>query len=216
MVESIYTAPHVTHMDEADVTSLHRHREREKRIAESKGIKLTFLPFVVKACIAALKKHPNFNAAMDDEHEEIVLKKYYNIGIAVDSDSGLTVPVLKGADQKSVFSIAREIFDLAERVRKREIDMGDLKGSTFTITNVGSIGGIFATPIINYPEVAILATGRIIDRLVVDKEGKIRVRKMMPLSLAFDHRVVDGADAAEFMNSIKEYLENPDLLMMEE
>lgn len=216
MVESIYTAPHVTHMDEADVTRLFNHREREKRLAEARGIKLTYLPFIMKACIAALKKHPSFNAAMDDEHEEIVLKKYYNIGVAVDSENGLTVPVVKGADQKTVFAISREIQDLADRVRKREVDLGDMKGGTFTITNIGSMGGIFATPIINYPEVAILAVGRMMDRLTVDKEGKIRIRKILPLSLAFDHRVVDGADAAEFMNTVKEMLEDVDLLMMED
>lgn len=215
MVESIFTAPHVTHMDEADVTRLHNHREREKRIAEAKGIKLTYLPFVIKACIAALKKHPRFNSTLDDEHEEIVLKKYYNIGVAVDTENGLMVPAVKGADQKNIFSLAREIIELAEKARSRELDLADFRGGTFTITNIGSLGGIFATPIINYPEVAILAVGRITERLVVDKERKIHVRKILPLSLAFDHRVVDGADAAEFMNTIKERLEDPDLLMME-
>lgn len=215
MVESIFTAPHVTHMDEADVTRLYNHREREKRIAEAKGIKMTYLPFVIKACIAALKKHPRFNSSLDDEHEEIVLRKYYNIGVAVDTENGLMVPVIKGADQKNIFSLAREIIELAEKARSRELDLADFKGGTFTITNIGSLGGIFATPIINYPEVAILAVGRIADRLVVDKERKIRIRKVLPLSLAFDHRVVDGADAAEFMNAIKERLEDPDLLMME-
>lgn len=216
MVESIFTAPHVTHMDEVDVTRLYHHREREKRIAEAKGIKLTYMPFIIKACIAALKKHPGFNASLDEEHEEIILKKYYNIGIAVDSENGLMVPVIKGADQKNIFALAREIVELAEKVRSREVDLSDLKGGTFTITNIGSLGGIFATPIINYPEVAILAVGRMTDRLVIDKDGKIRVRKILPLSLAFDHRVVDGADAAEFMNTLKEYLEDPDLLMMQE
>jgi pyruvate dehydrogenase E2 component (dihydrolipoamide acetyltransferase) len=143
------------------------------------------------------------------------MKKYYNIGIAVDSENGLMVPVIKGADQKNIFQLAREIVELAEKVKNREVDLGDLKGGTFTITNIGSLGGIFATPIINYPEVAILAVGRITDRLVVDKEGKIKIRKILPLSLAFDHRVIDGADAAEFMNSIKELLEDPDLLLMQ-
>lgn len=216
MVESIYTIPHVTHMDEVDVTRLFRHREREKKIAESRGIKLTYLPFIIKSCIAALKKHPGFNSSLDEQHEEIVMKKYYNIGIAVDSENGLMVPVIKGADQKNIFQLAREIVELAEKVKSREVDLGDLKGGTFTITNIGSLGGIFATPIINHPEVAILAVGRITDRLVVDKEGKIKIRKILPLSLAFDHRVVDGADAAEFMNSVKELLEDPDLLMMQE
>lgn len=215
MEQSIYTAPHVTHMDEADVTRLYAHREREKRIAESKGVKLTYLPFIVKACVATLKAHPGFNSSLDDEHEEIVQKKYYNIGIAVDTEDGLIVPVVKGADQKSVFVIAKEIWELAEKARKRKLDLMDMKGGTFTITNIGSIGGTFATPIINYPEVAILAVGRIKDRIVIDEERKIRVRKILPLSLAFDHRVVDGANAAQFMNTLKERLEDPDLLMME-
>lgn len=214
MVESAFTAPHVTHMDEADVTKLVEHREREKKIAETKGVKLTYLPFVVKAVIRAMKKHPSFNSSLDDEHEEIILKKYYNIGIAVDSEYGLIVPVIKGADKKSVLDIAKEIVELAEKVRARKIDLADLKGGTFTITNIGSIGGLHATPIINYPEVAILATGRIFDRLVVEK-GKVGVKKIMPLSLAFDHRVADGADAAQFMNSVKEGLEDPDLLLIE-
>lgn len=215
MVDSLFTAPHVTHMDEADVTRLHSIREKEKIIAQRKGVKLTFLPFVIKAIIHSLKEHPNFNASMDDEHEEVILKKYYNIGIAVDTDSGLMVPVLKGADQKSMLDIAKEIESLAEKARKREINLGDMKGGTFTITNVGSIGGIFATPIINYPEVAILAIGRIQDRLTLH-QGKIKVRKFLPMSLAFDHRVVDGADAAQFMNTLKEYLEDPDLMLVDE
>lgn len=214
MVESAFTAPHVTHMDEADVTKLVEHREREKNIAETKGVKLTYLPFVVKAVIRALKKHPNFNSSLEEEHEEIILKKYYNIGIAVDSEYGLIVPVIKGADKKSILDIAKEIIVLAEKARARKIDLADLKGGTFTITNIGSIGGTYATPIINYPEVAILATGKIFDRLVAVNE-KVVIRKIMPLSLAFDHRVVDGADAAEFMNTLKEGLEDPDLLLME-
>jgi pyruvate dehydrogenase E2 component (dihydrolipoamide acetyltransferase) len=216
MVESMRTIPHVTHMEEADVTLLHRHREREKRLAEAKGVKLTYLPFVIKACISALKKHPMFNSTLDEEHNEIIVKKYYNIGVAVATDNGLMVPVIKIADQKSIMAIAREISQLAEKARSREIDLSDLKGGTFTITNIGSLGGTFATPIINHPEVAILALGKIVDRLSVDKEGKIRVRKILPLSLSFDHRVVDGADAAEFVNTIKEILEDPDRIMMEE
>jgi len=216
MVESVSKIPHVTHMDEADITILYRHREREKKLAESKGVKLTYLPFIVKACIGALKKFPMFNSMLDEEHNEIVVKKYYNIGIAVGSDNGLMVPVIKIADQKSLMAIAREIVQVAEKARSRDIDLGDLKGGTFTITNVGSIGGVFATPIINHPEVAILAVGRAVDRLSIDGEGKIRSRKIMPLSLSFDHRVVDGADAAMFMNEIKAYLEDPDRIMMDE
>lgn len=216
MVQSVRAIPHVTHMEEADVTLLYRHREREKKLAESKGVKLTYLPFVIKACISALKKHPMFNSTLDEEHNEIVVKKYYNIGVAVASENGLMVPVIKIADQKSILALAREIVQMAEKARSREVDLGDLKGGTFTITNIGSIGGTFATPIVNHPEVAILGLGKIVDRLTIDKEGKIRVRKILPLSLSFDHRVVDGADAALFVNTIKETLEDPDRIMMEE
>ncbi|MBI2971832.1 MAG: 2-oxo acid dehydrogenase subunit E2 [Candidatus Aenigmarchaeota archaeon] len=215
MVHAVSTAPHVTHMDEADVTSLHRHKEREKDFAASQGIHLTYLPFVVKAVIAALRKHPYLSASLDDDTQEIVLKKYYNIGVAVDTPDGLLVPVIKGADQKSILAIAKEIGELAERAAKRTIDLADLKGGTFTITNVGVYGGIHATPIINWPEVAILATGKIQDK-VVSREGEIQLRKMMPLSLSFDHRVVDGAEAARFVNDLKMYLEDPDMLLVEE
>ena len=215
MVDSLFTAPHVSHMDEVDVTELYRLRQREKRIAESKDIKLTFLPFIMKACVQALKKHPGFNSAMDDEHEEIIYKKYYNFGMAVDTENGLMVPVIKGVDQKNIFNLAKEITDLSQKARDRKIDIADMKGSTFTITNIGSIGGMFATPIINYPEAAILAVGRMQDRLVIDKENKIRIRKILPLTVTFDHRVVDGADGAKFMNTLKELLQDPDLMMME-
>jgi pyruvate dehydrogenase E2 component (dihydrolipoamide acetyltransferase) len=214
MAKSAFTVPHVTHMDEADVTKLWQLREVKKKIAERKGIHLTFLPFIVKACVHALKEHPMFNATLDEEHEEIIVKKYYNIGIAVDTEAGLLVPVIKGADQKDVFQIAKEIFELAEKARQRTIDLADLQGGTFTITNVGSLGGIYATPIINYPEVAILAVGRIFERLVA-KADKVFVKKIMPLSLAFDHRVNDGADAARFMNSIKAILEEPNEALFE-
>lgn len=213
MVKSKYTAPHVTHMDEADVTELAAIREKEKKKAEKKGIKLTFLPFVVKACVAALKAHPYMNASLDDEHEEIMLKSYYNIGIAVDTQDGLMVPVIKEASEKTILEIAAEIQKLAQAAQERNIDIADMKGGTFTITNVGSVSGLFATPIINWPEVGILAMGRIYDKPVAGK--KITVRKVLPLSLSFDHRVVDGAEAARFMNTLKEHLEDPELLLIE-
>jgi pyruvate dehydrogenase E2 component (dihydrolipoamide acetyltransferase) len=154
------------------------------------------------------------NAMLDDEHEEIILKKYYNIGIAADTPDGLIVPVIKGADQKDIYQLAREIESLARRAQERKIDLADLKGGTFTITNIGVLGGIHATPIINYPEVAILATGRVRDKLVL-KGGIPRTRKVLPLSLSFDHRVADGAEAARFVNKIIMYLENPDMLLAE-
>lgn len=214
MVQAKFTAPHVTHMDEADITELFKIREREKKKAVKKKINLTFMPFIIKASISALKEYPFVNSSLDDEHEEIILKKYYNIGFAVDTEDGLMVPVIKGADEKSILDIAKEIENLANQARERKIDLSDLKGSTFTITNVGSLGGIFATPIINYPETAILAVGKIIDKPVVIK-NKIKIRKTLPLSLSFDHRVIDGAEAARFMNKLIEHLEDPDLLLVE-
>jgi len=212
--ESARTAVHVTHMDEADVTELVKIREKEKAIAQKEGINLTYVPFVLKAVIAALKQYPYLNSSVDDENEEIILKKYYNIGVAVDTEDGLIVPVVKGADQKSILKIAQEIQSLAEKTRARQVDLADLKGGAFTITNIGYIGGTHATPIINYPETAILAMGRIIEKPAV-RDGKITIRKLMPLSLSFDHRVIDGAMAARFVNAIIKYLEDPSLLLLE-
>lgn len=214
MVKSQRTAPHVTHMDEADVTELDAIREKERPVAEKRGIKLTYLPFVIKAVVAALKAHPYMNAALDDEHEEIILKKYYNIGVAVDTPDGLIVPVLKEASEKTILGMAKEMQDLAQAARDRKLDLADLKGGTFTITNVGALGGLFATPIINWPEAAILATGKVHEKPVA-RDKKIVVRKIMPLSMSFDHRVADGAEAARFVNTIKEYLEDPELLLVE-
>lgn len=212
MRESVSTAAHVTHFDEADLTELANIREKMKKKAEEKGIKLTYLPFIVKGVINALKTHPMLNAFLDEENEEIIVKKYYNIGIAVDVPDGLIVPVVKAADQKSLFELAEEIKTLAESAKARTLDMADLKGGTFSITNVGMIGGEAATPIINYPEVAILATLKIADRVRVE-EGHIKVKKILPLCLSFDHRVIDGAEAARFMVDLIKFLENPDLLM---
>ncbi len=214
MVKSKYTAPHVSAMDEADVTELWKIREKEKKVAESKGIKLTILPFIIKAVIAGLTEHPSLNATLDDENEEIILKKYFNIGLATDTPEGLMVPVVKNAKDKSIFDLAQEMAQLAEKARNRTIDLADLKGGTFTITNYGTVRGIYGTPIINYPEVAILGVGRIQDMPVV-RRGKVVVRKMIPLSLSFDHRVVDGAEAARFLNTVIARLEDPDLILLE-
>jgi pyruvate dehydrogenase E2 component (dihydrolipoamide acetyltransferase) len=214
MVKSKYTAPHVTTMDEADVTELWKIREKEKKAAEKKGIKLTILPFIVKAIIAGLKEHPYLNATLDDENEEIVLKKYYNIGVATDTPEGLMVPVVKNANDKSILQLAEELTQLTEKARSRTIDLADLKGGTFTITNYGALGGIYGTPIINHPEVAILGTGKIKDTPVV-RDGKIDTRKILFLALSFDHRVVDGAEAARFLNTVIARLEDPDLILLE-
>ncbi|MGZ3538493.1 MAG: dihydrolipoamide acetyltransferase family protein [Thermodesulfobacteriota bacterium] len=214
MVKSIYTAPHVSAMDDADVTELWRIREKEKKVAESKGIKLTILPFIIKAVVTGLTDHPYLNATLDDENEEIVLKKYINIGLATDTPEGLMVPVVKLAKEKSIFELAQELTQLTEKARNRTIDLADLKGGTFTITNYGAVRGIYGTPIINYPEVAILGVGRIQDRPVI-RDGKVVVRRILPLSISFDHRVVDGAEAARFLNTVILRLEDPDLILLE-
>jgi pyruvate dehydrogenase E2 component (dihydrolipoamide acetyltransferase) len=209
MRESLDHAAHVTHCDEADAGPLSALRERLKPEIEADGTKLTFLPFIVKALIEALKLHPTLNATLDEEENEIVVKRYYNIGIAVDVPDGLIVPVVKAADGKSVADLAAEIQALAKSARERTLDLADLKGGTFSVTNVGVIGGDFATPIINYPEVAILATMRIADRArVVD--GRVAVKKVLPLCLSFDHRVVAGAEAARFTRDLVRLLEAPE------
>ena len=211
MHESVSTAAHVTHFDEADVSELMKIREGLKAQAAEKGVKLTYLPFIVKALLASLKAHPLLNAMLDDEDEEIIVKKYYNFGIAVDVPDGLIVPVVKGVDQKSIFDLAAEIQAVAEAAKERSLDLADLKGGTFSITNVGGIGGEAATPIINYPEVAILATMKIKDRVRV-KNGEVKAVKTLPLCLSFDHRVIDGAEAARFMNDLVARLEDADFL----
>jgi pyruvate dehydrogenase E2 component (dihydrolipoamide acetyltransferase) len=214
MVRSKYTAPHVTATDDADITRLVDLREREKEKAAKKGIHLTYLPFVIKAVVAGLQEHPFVNASLDDETEEIILKKYFSIGVAVDTKDGLMVPVVKNAQDKSILQLADELTKLSEKARSRSIDLADLKGGTFTITNYGAVGGIYGTPIINYPEVAILGLGKIQEKPVV-VGGKIEVRKILPLSLSFDHRVVDGAEAARFLNTVIDHLEDPDLILLE-
>ena len=215
MAKSKTTIPHAAGIDEADITQLAALKTRAKERAAQKKIHLTFLPFVMKAVVAALQEHPYLNSSLDDESSEIILKKYYNIGVAVDTKDGLMVPVVKDVRTKNIFQLAQKLADLSERARSRTIDLTDLKGGTFTLTNFGAMGGIFGFPIIHHPEVAILGLGRIMEKpLVVD--GKIEIRKVLPLSLSFDHRVVDGAEAVRFMNTVIELLEDPGLILMEE
>ncbi len=214
MVKSVYTAPHVTIMDEVDVTELVALREKAKPLMEKKGIKVTYLPYIVKALVAAVREFPVLNASLDDEKQEIVYKKYYDIGIATDTENGLMVPVVREADRKNIWTIAAEIKDLAERAREGKLSAEEMRGSTISITNIGSAGGMFFTPVINYPEVAILGTGRITEKPVI-KNGEIVPGKMMALSLSFDHRIIDGATAQYAMNYIKQLLEDPQLLVME-
>jgi pyruvate dehydrogenase E2 component (dihydrolipoamide acetyltransferase) len=214
MVRSKTTAPHVTIMDEVDVTRLVAFRKRMKPIAEQKQIKITYLPFVVKAVVGALRTYPDLNASIDDEKAEIVYKKFYNIGIATDTDNGLMVPVVTGADQKSIWTIAQEINELAEKARNGKLATQDMKNGTFTISNIGSAGGQFFTPVINWPEVAILGVGRISDKPIV-KDGLVQSASVLALSLSFDHRLIDGVTAQHFMNYLKQVLGDPDMLMME-
>lgn len=214
MVKSQFTAPHVTHFDQCDVTSLVKHRDKEKTRLEKQGIKLTYLPFIIKAVIRGLQEFPLLNASLDETNEDIIVKKYFNIGIAVDTADGLMVPVMKGADKKSIIQIAKELQELAEKARSRKIDLMDLQGGSFTITSIVGIGGTFFTPVINYPETAILGVASIRDMPWATGK-KVAIRKILNLGVAFDHRVLDGATAAKFLNKVMEYLKDPDLFLME-
>lgn len=206
MTQAVQHAPHVTIMDEMDATNLVAARAQKLKEAEKQNIKLTYLPFIMKALVEAMKEYPMVNATLDEDAQEIIIKKYYNFGIAVDVDGqGLIVPVVKGVDQKDIFQIAKEIVDLAGKARSRKIDLQELRGGTFTITNFGSLGSWFATPILNYPEVAILGLGRMKEKPVAEN-GKVKVKPIMPLSLTFDHRVLDGAYAVRFLNTLMQYL----------
>ncbi|RFU69879.1 dihydrolipoamide acetyltransferase family protein [Bacillus sp. V59.32b] len=214
MVNSKHTAPHVTLMDEIDVTKLVAHRKKFKEIAAQKEIKLTFLPYVVKALTSALREFPALNTSIDDEAGEIIQKHYYNIGIAADTDRGLLVPVVKDADRKSTFAISNEINELAGKARDGKLAPDEMKGASCTITNIGSAGGQWFTPVINHPEVAILGIGRIAEKPIV-RDGEIVAAPVLALSLSFDHRIIDGATAQNALNHIKRLLNDPELLLME-
>ncbi|GKU82334.1 dihydrolipoamide acetyltransferase family protein [Niallia sp. NCCP-28] len=214
MVNSKHTAPHVTLMDEIEVSKLVAHRKKFKDVAAAKGIKLTFLPYVVKALTSALKEFPALNTSLDDATSEIVHKHYYNIGIAADTEKGLLVPVVKNADRKGIFNISNEINELAGKARDGKLAPNEMKGASCTISNIGSAGGQWFTPVINHPEVAILGIGRIAEKAIV-KDGEIVAAPVLALSLSFDHRMIDGATAQNAMNHIKRLLNDPELLLME-
>lgn len=214
MVYSKHTAPHVTLMDEVDVTKLVSHRKKFKEVAMQKGIKLTFLPYIVKALTSALREYPALNTSLDDTTSEIIHKHYYNIGIAADTEKGLLVPVVKDADRKSVFAISNEINELATKAREGKLVPNEMKGASCTITNIGSAGGQWFTPVINHPEVAILGVGRIAEKPIV-RDGEIVAAPVLALSLSFDHRMIDGATAQHALNHIKRLLNDPELLLME-
>ncbi|MGE7876465.1 dihydrolipoamide acetyltransferase family protein [Peribacillus muralis] len=214
MVKSVSAIPHVTHVEELEMDALNELRDQLKAYSEDKEIKLTFLPFFVKAIVIALKEFQTINASIDEKTNEIILKHYYHIGIATNTNEGLIVPVIKHADQKTIFQLADEIRQLATEAREGKLRLEQITGSTFTISNVGPIGGMHATPIINYPEAAILALHKMEPRMVVrDMEGVIRL--MMNMSLSFDHRLIDGVTAVQFTNRVKELLENPIRLVVE-
>ena len=214
MMKSATGTAAVTHMDEVDFTELVSLKEKSKPMAEANGVRLTFLPFIIKTVVAALKQFPYFNASMDDEKQEIVIKHYYNMGFATDTPNGLIVPVVKDADKKNLLAIAKEIESLSEAARSGKIHLEELQGGTFTITNIGTLGGIMSTPIINVPEVAILGVHKIRKRPVV-RDNQIVIREVANVALTFDHRIVDGADAARFTSTLVKYLENPGLLLLE-
>jgi pyruvate dehydrogenase E2 component (dihydrolipoamide acetyltransferase) len=215
MVTSMVLVPHVAHMDEADVTELEAFRRRERaRMEGQPGGHLTLLAFVVKAAAAGLRAAPAFNASLDPFNEEIIYKKYYNIGVAVDTGRGLIVPVIKGADCKSILRISKDIEELSATARDGKLEVADMRGGTFTITNVGPLGGTALLPTINYPEVAILGMGKVQEKPVV-RDGAIVIRSMLPLTLAFDHRIADGADAARFVSEMVRHLSDPNLLLLE-
>jgi len=214
MVNSKHTAPHVTLMDEIDVAKLVAHRKKFKEVAAAKGIKLTFLPYIVKALTSALREFPVLNTSLDDATSEIIHKHYYNIGIAADTEKGLLVPVVKDADRKSVFTISNEINELAGKARDGKLAPNEMKGASCTISNIGSAGGQWFTPVINHPEVAILGVGRIAEKPIV-RNGEIVAAPVLALSLSFDHRMIDGATAQNAMNHIKRLLNDPELLLME-
>ncbi|MGM7701003.1 dihydrolipoamide acetyltransferase family protein [Pseudalkalibacillus sp. Hm43] len=214
MVNSKHTAPHVTHMDEVVVTDLVAHRKKFKEVAADKGIKLTYLPYVAKALVSALREYPILNASIDDQNEEIVHKHYYNIGIAADTDAGLVVPVIKDADRKSIFKLSDEINQLAKKARDGKLTTDEMKGSTCTISNLGSAGGQWFTPIINHPDAAILGVGRIQEKPVVEN-GEIVAAPVLAVSISYDHRLVDGVTAQNALNHVKRLLNDPQLLIME-
>lgn len=214
MSKSWSLAPRVVNFDDADVTELEAFRQTSKDDYASRGIKLTTMPFLIKAIATALRHHPALNAVIDTENEQVIYKDYVNLGIAMDTERGLVVPVLKDADRMSIPDIAYALSEMSSRVRNNDFSVSDLRGGTFTISNLGAIGGTYSTPIINVPEVAILLVGRSRKLPMVMDDDSIKPRLMMPLSIAYDHRLVDGATAARFLNDVIAYLEAPSRLLL--
>jgi pyruvate dehydrogenase E2 component (dihydrolipoamide acetyltransferase) len=214
MVQSLFTAPHAAALDEADVTDLEAFRKQAQERQPDRHRRLTLLPFVMKATVAGLKQFPALNASLDDEHQELILKRYYHLGIAVDTEHGLLVPVIRDVDRKSLFELAAELGEKIRRTREGRISLDELRAGTFTLTNAGAIGGHAFIPIINYPEVAILGIGRAQPKPVV-RDGQIVVRTMLPLAISFDHRVTDGADVVRFLTLVMRLLADPVQLFLD-
>jgi len=214
IIYSKQNAAHISVFDDVEIDELIRIREKFKKKLSEEDIKLSYLPFIIKATAQALKNHKLLNSEMDLENGNLIIKKYYNIGIAVDTEDGLVVPVIRDVDKKSIKEIAVELTKISEKARNREIKLEDMKDGTFTITSFGSIGGKYATPIINYPQAGILGIGRIYEAPIV-KEGQIQVGKLMPLSLSVDHRIVDGGEVSRFLNRIMDYLNEPMMLLVD-
>lgn len=214
MAQSARTTSPFTLVDDVDMSELISARELLSLTGERKGVKMTYLPFVIKAVTSALKEFPYLNSSLDEEKGEVILRKTYNIGVAVAAEGGLVVPVIKDADRKGIFVLAREVEELAAKAREQKLELDEIKDATFTITSLGSLGGLFATPIIHLPEVAILGVHRITKRPVV-KDSEIVVRDIAHLSLSVDHRVIDGATAARFTDRVKNLIENPSDLLSE-
>lgn len=215
MTNSQKHASHVAIFDEVEVSRLITHLDRFKDIAQVQDIKLTYLAYMVKSVVTVLRKYPILNASLDESSDEIVYKKFFNIGIAVDTQKGLYVPNIKEADRKGIFTIAKEITDLANKAHEGSLEPHEMKHGSTTITSIGSLGGMWFTPIINYPEVAIFGMGKIQKKPMVLEDDSIGVGSMMHLSMSFDHRIIDGAVAQKAMNELKRHLSDPDLLLME-
>lgn len=213
MVAAATSAVPVTTTDEADVTDLVALRERSRAAAAAQNVHMTLLPFIMKAVVAALRQHPTLNASLDETHNRLLLKHYYHLGIATDTPEGLLVPVVHNVDQKNLLTLATELARLTEVARTRRIAPTDLRGGTFTISNYGTIGGIFATPVLHVPEVAILGVGKLLQKPVVH-DGAVAIRTILPLSLTFDHRALDGAAAQRFLNAVIAYLSEPARLVL--
>jgi pyruvate dehydrogenase E2 component (dihydrolipoamide acetyltransferase) len=215
MTRSKQNAAHMTVMDEVEISELVRIRNKYKDKYKDQGVKLNYLPFVLKATAMALKKHRQLNSEMDLDNDRMIFKRYYNIGIAVDTEKGLVVPVIKNVDRLSIFELAEKTSQIAQKARDGELTMDDMKDGTFTITSYGSIGGQFAQPVINYPQAGILGVGRILKKPVVNENDEIVPGHILPLSMSVDHRIVDGGEVSRFLNTMMQYLGDPITLVME-